>query len=484
MSQAVFGTAGEAARGGRPAVVDATSGRGPSHAELAAAVGSAAAGLARAGIGPGTVVALHLPDTPEFAVALHAVIAAGAIAFPVRVTAPAAELARLLDATGARVLLTWPVLLDIAQEAVKSAPGVERLYCFGDEPDVEPFASLLTGEPAPDVPVDPGGTAALLAATHGRSGPPRAVRLTHAEVVAGMLRVAEGGMIGASDTVLTAVPFADVLGLNGVLNPALRLGATVVARPGAGRHDLLRVLQEHRVTVALLPPELVETLAYDRAVTRYRLRSLRTVVSTGGPLSAEVARACAARLGCPVRQAYGLAEAAGITHLNLRAAEEGTLDSVGRGLPGVAWRVLDPATGTRQPAYQPGELRVRLVTAERWLPTGDAAFVDEHGRVYILGRIGGGRPEPPAEPETVLAAHPAVRDVAVVPVPDPELGLAPHAFAVLAEPVSAADLLTYVNAHVPPYRRVLAVHPTDLIPRTPTGRVQRRALLERVGLAP
>jgi acyl-coenzyme A synthetase/AMP-(fatty) acid ligase len=259
-----------------------------------------------------------------------------------------------------------------------------------------------------------------------------------------------------------------------------------VTQSGAGRHDQLRAIQDHRVTVALVPPRMVEILAFDRAVPRYHLRSLRAVVSTGGPLRAEVARACATRLGCPVRQAYGLAEAAGLTHLNLRAAEEGTFDSVGRGLPGVTWRVVDPATSTDQPAYQAGELCLRLPVAGtgqvRWLPTGDSAFADEHGRIFILGRLGAGRPEPPAEPEAVLSAHPAVRDAVLAPAPDPELGLVPHAFVVLAEPVSADDLLSYVNGHVPPYRSVLAVHEVDVIPRSPSGRVLRRALLERAGL--
>jgi len=486
VTQAVFGAAGaDPDLGDRPALVDATSGRSLSHRDLAAAVGSAAAGLVREGLGAGTVIALYLPDSPEFAVALHTVIAAGAIPLPVRPTLPAPELGRLMAAAGAAALITWPVLLDLAQEAAKSA-DIERVFCFGAEPDVEPFDRLLTGEAAPEFAVSPAADTAILACTRGSTGPARLVPLTHADVVGGLVRLGDAGMLGSSDVVFSALPFAEILGLNGVLNPALRLGATVVTQSGAGRHDQLRAIQDHRVTVALVSPRMVEILAFDRAVPRYHLRSLRAVVSTGGPLRAEVARACSTRLGCPVRQAYGLTEAAGLTHLNLRAAEEGTFDSVGRGLPGVTWRVVDPATGTDQPAYQAGELCLRLPVAGtmqiRWLPTGDSAFADEHGRIFILGRLGEGRPEPPAEPEAVLAAHPAVRDAVLAPAPDPELGLVPHAFVVLAEPVSADDLLSYVNGHVPPYRSVLAVHEVDVIPRSPSGRVLRRALLERAGL--
>jgi acyl-coenzyme A synthetase/AMP-(fatty) acid ligase len=191
-----------------------------------------------------------------------------------------------------------------------------------------------------------------------------------------------------------------------------------------------------------------------------------------------------------------MTETAGITHLNRRPSEEGTLDSVGPGLPGVDWRIADVTTGLEQPSYQPGEMYVRLPATggsrgvpARWFPTGDAAFRDDHGRAYLLDRLSEGWPGPPAEPGAVLAAHPAVRDAVVVPVPDPGLGLVPYAFAVLTdeaageEAQATLDLLAYVNGRVPPYRGVVAVHVVDLIPRWPGGQVARRALLRRAGLS-
>lgn len=487
VTEAIFG---ERTPGDRPALIDATSGRSLSYTELAAAVGSAAAGLAREGLGRGSVIGLHVPDSPEFAIAAYAVMASGAVLTPIRARLSAEAMSHQLRESGARAVITWPVLLDIALQAVKETE-VERVFCFGEEPEVESFGGLFTGGPAPDVPFEPLTDPVLLPYTRGVTGPARGVLLTHRNVVAGLAQLSGAGVLSGSDVVLSGLPFADAIGLNGVLCPALHLGAAVVTRSGTGRHDLLRTLQDHRVTVAVLPPAMVEVLAFDRSVTRHNLRSLRSVISTGGPLAPEVARACSLRLHCPVRQAYGLTEAAGITHLNLRAAEEGTLDSVGRGLPWVGWRITDPASGTAQPAYQPGELWLRgpmigraSMPAGGWLPTGDAAFADEHGRLYIMGRMGEAQHEPPSEPGAVLAAHPAVQDAVVVPAPDPELGLAPHAFVVLDEPVPAADLLTYVNNHVPSYLRVMAVHSVDTIPRTPSGRVMRRALLERARLSP
>ncbi|HEX6472970.1 MAG TPA: AMP-binding protein [Streptosporangiaceae bacterium] len=516
ITQAVLG---DRPRGARAALVDATSGRAVSYAELSATVRSAAAGLARSGIGGGDVVAVHLPDVPEIAVALHAVLAAGAVATPVRPTAHAAAMKRQLAETGARMVITWPVLLDIALEAVEDTQ-VERVVCFGEEPEAEPFSALLAAgdhdlgagggssggnrragpaegarplaphsEPYADPETDP----ALIPYTRGTTGRPEGIRLTHHNLVTAIVQLVGAGLISAADTVLSTIPLTDVTGLVTGLHLGLYAGAAVVARPGTGRLDLLRTLRDRRVTFLLCTPDVVETLAFDREVARYGLRSLRLIVSTGAPLRPDAARACAARLRCPVRQAYGLAEAAGITHVNLRGAQEGTLDSVGRGLPWVDWRIVDPRSGAEQPSYQPGELLVRGPALARsradgrplpeWLPTGDAAFVDEHGRLYIIGRMTGTGPRLTDDPQALLEAHPAVREAAVIPIPDADLGLSPHAFAVLREPAAGADLLAYLNRQLPRSQQVRAVHLVPGIPRTPSGRIVRRALVQRAGLA-
>lgn len=475
---------GERCWGPRAALVDAGSGRVLSYDELTAAVTAAAWGLVRQG--PGTVIGLQAPDGPDFVVAAYAVWAAGAVLVPVRAAAGAEETVRRLRASGAHALITCPQAAPRAWAVARGA-ALQRVWCLGEADGgtgLEPFARLAE-EPAADrIPPVRDAGAALLADAPGGSGP--GTWLTHRQVIEGLVRFATAGALSGSDVVLSGIPFTDVLGLNGVLGPALWLGATVVTCRG-GLHDLLRAVQDHRVTVAVLPPAAASALAAKAAVGHYDLGSLRSVL-VAGPLPGRLARACSRRLGCPVRQVYGHPAASGFTHLNLRGAEEGTLDSAGCGLPGVSWRIADPATGRARPPYQPGELWLRgpMVAAPGggWLPTGDAAFTDEHDRVYILGRMEETPGEPVADPGRLLAAHPAVRDAAVVPVPDPHLGLAPHAFVVLGKPEQAGGLLPYVNGHVPSYQRIQAVHPVDAIPRSPSGRVMRRALLQSVHLSP
>jgi acyl-CoA synthetase (AMP-forming)/AMP-acid ligase II len=471
-----------------PALVEAGSGRVLSYAELAEAFWPAAHGLAASGFGPGSVVAVHMPDVPEFAVALHAVLGAGATATTVRPTVTVDTMTRQLGETSARAVVTWPVLLDIALEAAK-ATEVERVFCFGSEPDAEPFSALSGRAASRRRPrLDPRMSLALLPYTKGAATLPRGVRLTHRNLLAALLAFAGTGLIGPADSVLSGLPLADVVALSTVLHPALRIGAAVVTWPGSGRRDLLRTLQDHQVTVAVLTPEQVETLAFDGSVGGYHLRSLRSIICTGGPLAPDTARTCSLRLRCPVRQAYGLAEAAGITHVNLRAADEGTLDSAGAALPSVRWRIVDPVSGTDQPSYQPGELRLRgpmvgsalrAADSPEWLPTQDAAFCDEDGRLYLTGRLEDGKPGRPVDAGTILAAHPAVADAAVVPVRDGRPGV--HAFAVLAggDATTASTLLAHLNRHLPAHRRVDSVHLVDAIPRSPGGRVLRRALIEQ-----
>jgi acyl-CoA synthetase (AMP-forming)/AMP-acid ligase II len=202
-----------------------------------------------------------------------------------------------------------------------------------------------------------------------------------------------------------------------------------------------------------------------------------------------------------VRQAYGLAEAAGLTHVNLRAAQEGTLDSVGRGLPWVDWRIVDPASGAELGPGQSGELLVRgpqvmkgylnqpeataaMIDRDGWLRTGDVVYADAEGDFHVVDRVKElikykGYQVPPAELEALLLTHPAVADCAVIPVPDEEAGEVPKAYVVLKGEATADALMAYVAERAAPYKKLRAVELTDQIPKSASGKILRRVLVER-----
>jgi len=164
-------------------------------------------------------------------------------------------------------------------------------------------------------------------------------------------------------------------------------------------------------------------------------------------------------------------------------------------------RVIDPATGEDLGVGQEGELWVRgpqvmkgylnndeatrnTIDDEGWLHTGDVAIVDEHGHVSIVDRVKElikykGYQVAPAELEAVLLTHPAVADVAVIPSPDEEAGEVPKACVVLRADVSEVELTTFVGQRVAPYKRVRRVEVLGTLPRSPSGKLLRRVLVER-----
>jgi acyl-CoA synthetase (AMP-forming)/AMP-acid ligase II len=221
------------------------------------------------------------------------------------------------------------------------------------------------------------------------------------------------------------------------------------------------------------------------------------VLSGGAPLSTDVERRCADRLGCSVAQGFGMTEAtAGIALSSPGAPRAG---SAGRLLPNIQARIVDPASGADLGPGHTGELWVRapqllrgyrhqaqataLVDADGWLHTGDLCVFDEDGYLWVVDRLKElikykGAQVAPAELERVLLEHPAVADAAVVPRPDPEAGEVPVAWVVLRGAATGDELVAWVAERVAPYKRLRAVEVTDQIPRSPAGKLLRRVLVQ------
>jgi acyl-coenzyme A synthetase/AMP-(fatty) acid ligase len=241
-------------------------------------------------------------------------------------------------------------------------------------------------------------------------------------------------------------------------------------------------------------------LAKQPVVDDYDLSSLRVITSAAAPLGRELARSCADRLGCRVKQGYGMTELGGATHL---APDTGRDDpeSIGPALPGVQCRVVDCVTGADVGPGELGELLIRTPAAMRgylnspaatadtiepngWLHTGDLVVQDAEGWFRVVDR----RKEvikynayqvAPAELEAVLLSHPAVADAAVIASPDERSGEVPKAFVVLSSPASADELLRFVADRVAPYKKVRIVEFIDEIPKSASGKILRRVLVER-----
>ena len=487
-------------RGDRVAVVDGPSGRAMTYDELADAVGRVASALAARGLVKGDVFAIWCPNSLEFVVAYYGALTAGAIVTTINPMATAQDGERQLTHPDARWLLTTADLLAEKAGNAAAAAGVAHLLTVGESSAATPFAELLAGDqggqPVAVHPDDP----ALLPFSSGTTGLPKGVILTHRNLVASLCATAPVHRVRADDTVVAILPLFHIYGMQIAMNLALHAGATVVTLPRFDLAEFLRVLQDHRVTRADVVPPIVLALAKHPAVDDYDVSSLRVITSAAAPLGEDLAHACATRLGCRVKQAYGMTELGGGSHF---APDDGRDDpaSIGPPLPGVECRVVDYASGTdlgpgalgellvRTPAAMRGYLGDEAATAstidgEGWVHTGDVVSVDGDGWFTVVDRVKelikyNGYQVPPAELEAVLVTHPAVADVAVVASTDDTGAEVPKAFVVRRSPVSAEELQQFVADRVAPYKRIRQVEFVDEIPKSPAGKILRRVLVER-----
>jgi acyl-CoA synthetase (AMP-forming)/AMP-acid ligase II/NAD(P)-dependent dehydrogenase (short-subunit alcohol dehydrogenase family) len=474
-------------RGHRRALVDALSGRALSYAQLAGVVRQAAAGLVSRGVRAGDVFALCAPNSIEFVVAFYAASSIGAVITTVNPQWTDEEVARQLEQTGARWLVTTP-------EVSARVSGIEIV-------PIEDFAALSpdadTKLPSVDVGAD---DVAFLPSSSGTTGLPKSVVLTHRSLVASLCQTRLVAPLTEEDVVIAALPLFHIFGLQMTLNLALQAGATVVIMARFELEGFLRAVQEHRVTRAEVVPPIVLALAHSELVDDHNLSSLRLLTVGAAPVGADLARACAQRLGCPVRQCFGMTELGGATHI---APEYGPdkPDSIGPALPGIECRVVDPETERDLGPGEPGELLIRSASAMRgyldnpeattatidadgWVHSGDIVTVDEDGWFRVTDRIKElikykGFQVAPAELEAILLTHPAVADAAVVRSPDGGAGEVPKAFVVPRGPVAPEQVRTWVAERVAPYKRIRRVEFVEQIPKSPSGKILRRLLAER-----
>jgi len=499
----------------KTAIVDTSSGRRLTFSEYGEIVESVALGMVSAGVKPGEVVAIFLPNSWEFCAAFHASQLAGAIPTLLNPTYREREVRYQLENSGAVVLITD--CANINGINLGGLPNLRRVYTTRQAvAAAEPFQHLLrpASSSFPGPQESSQQTLAVLPYSSGTTGLPKGVMLSHYNLVSNIYQLTgpQATELSASDNILCCLPLYHIYGLNVMLNPSLILGAKLVLSPRFQPQQLVSSIVEEEVTMMPLVPPAINAIAQMAEAGQFpREHKVRWVKSGAAPLAPELAKRFTALTNILICQGYGMTEASPVTHVGFLEPALYRPDSIGHPVAQTACRVLaqseiDPQDRpddlTEPPAGQPGELVMRgpqfmlgywkepaataAVLRDGWYWSGDIVTRDREGFYRVVDRRKEmikykGFPVAPAEVEAVLLEHPAVKECGVVGRRCDEAGEIPVAFVALRDgfvdsKILQEELCSFVADRLTHYKQPREVHFVDTIPKTASGKILRREL--------
>ena len=491
-------------RGSAPALL--FEGRSTTFAEVDAMASRVANALVASGVRTQDRIAYLSKNDDHFLPFLLGACKARATLAPFNFRLAAPEIARLIEDSGARIFVVGPDVVDLADQAVASLAAKPRRIALGfDREGYERRDAWIENAALDDPRLDADLQDDVIQLyTSGTTGLPKGVRLTNSNYLAAFELSATPGWLNyqPGETVLAAMPFFHVAGINVALL-ALASGARSAILRDAAPQLILDTIGRERVHHAFLAPALIQMLMHAPGIGSADLSSMKKLSYGASPISEDLLARASARFRCEFIQVYGMTETCGAVTLLTHAAHDpakGKLRSCGAAMPGVELKIVS-ADGAEVPRRAVGEVLIRspLVTkgywnkpettaatiCEGWIHTGDAAYMDEDGYVFIYDRVKdmivtGGENVYPAEVENALFGHPAIADAAVIGVPDDDWGEAVKAIVVLKSgaPRDAADIIAWVRARIAHFKAPKSVDFVDSIPRNITGKILRRELRE------
>jgi long-chain acyl-CoA synthetase len=463
-----------------------------------------AAVLREKGIGPGDRVALLLPNTPHFPLAYYGTLALGAVAVPVHALLKAEEIQYVLEDSGAKALICAAPLLGEGAKGAELA-GVPVLAVMdGGDATLERIDTLaLSATPIEAmVPAEAGDTAVILY-TSGTTGTPKGAEITHLNVVMNVVASAMHSFdIDESDVVLGCLPLFHTFGQTCCMNTAFYVGASIVLLPRFDGAQALELLVEEKCTIFMGVPTMYVGLL-EAAKTSDLRPTLKSALSGGAALPLPVLERFAEVFGTEVLEGYGLTETAPVATFN-QVGFPPKPGTVGKAIWGVEVEIAKAELDDRiefLPTGELGEIVVRghnvfkgylnkpeataAAVVDGWFRTGDLGTKDADGYVSIVDRkkdmvIRGGYNVYPREVEETLLRHPAVAQVAVVGLPDPQYGEEVCA-VVIKDPdggdVTEQELSAWAKERLAAYKYPRRVIFTDAFPLGPSGKVLKRELV-------
>jgi fatty-acyl-CoA synthase len=487
------------------------------YAQFAERAARLAGALRQAGVRSGDRVAFLSSNCHRLLEAYYGVLEAGAVLLPLNIRLAPAELAFILNDSGARLLFLEQQFLPMVDSFRRDTPGVQAFFLLDAEPhanwlapqNYEQLLAAATPHHADVMQFDEESLAELFY-TSGTSANPKGVMLTHRNIYLHALNVALNFNTNKDTVELHTIPLFHANGW-GVAHSLTFVGAKHVMIHRFDPNEVFRLIQQERVQACSLVPTMATALVNCPDRSKYDLSSLQRVTIGGAASSPTLVKEVEEKLGCTCFSGYGLTETSPVLTtagpkpgMDWNAGERHIKQAMtGYPIPGVEIRVVD-SEGKDVPrdGHSIGEIIARSdgvmkgywkqpeataqVIRDGWFHTGDMGTMNEDGYILVVDRakdiiVSGGENISSLELEKTLVAHPSVYEAAVIPVPDPRWGEVPKALVVLKPEATATEqeLLDFCRARIAHYKCPRSVEFLPVLPKTGTGKILKKDLRKK-----
>ncbi|KKI93886.1 AMP-dependent synthetase [Bacillus sp. SA1-12] len=477
--------------------------------EIARLVVGFASSLQQAGVQKGDRVAIMLPNCPQYVVSYYGALTAGAIVTQLNPMLVERELEYVLNDCEAETIVLlnalYPRIKAIQiKTSIKNIITVSLQSTVKSQQEDDTFDSFLAKQNGLVLPIEcePEHDIAVLQYTGGTTGRAKGAMLTHRNIVANAVQTYKffkDEIVKGHEKCLTVLPLFHVFGMSACMNLSIYCGNSMIMLPRFDLEEVLETIKREQPTLFPGVPTMYMAITSHPRAEEYGIDSIRICNSGSAPMPVELLREFESKTGAQILEGYGLSEASPSTHCNPAFAER-KAGTVGIGLPGTEYKIVDVATGTLEvPTGRLGELIIRgpqvmkgywnmieetaVTLRDGWLFTGDIARMDKEGYVSIVDRkkdliIASGYNVYPREIEEVLYEHPSVQEAVVIGIADDFRGETVKAF-IVQRPGNTADpeeIISFCRQHLAAFKIPRIVEFREELPKTNVGKILRRIL--------
>jgi len=484
------------------------------YAQLQKMVNQFGNSLRAAGVEPQDRVGIRLVNSPQAVVAIFAIEKLGAIPVPTSPLWSGEEVAFVANDAEMKFFVVNAPLMEGVEKAKHEFDFGTKVVVIGGDPakvkaagDLSFEEMLEKGDPNLEATMLKADDIGIMLYTSGTTGMPKGcVHFVRAAVVEAQIVNKYVYKMGPGDVLGGAAPVSFAAGFGTFTLLPFEGGAAISLIPKFAPADMMELIGKHKITVLTGLPTAYRALMKFPDFKKYDVSSVRLYTSGGDALGSETLAGWQKLTGHPIWEGLGGTEMLHLVTSNTMNAEP-VPNSIGKALPGVTVRVIDPegkdckpgdvgsmilkgASGTLY--WKPYENNGKLLASQKkgvvggWNQMGDAVYTNEEGNIFFVSREddmikSSGYRIGPAEVEEAIAKHPAIADVGVVGIPDPDKGQITKAFIVLKPGQKGGDelfeeLKAFLKDHIAVYKLPRAIEYVEALPRTPTGKLLRRKL--------